>query len=90
MNCGSSNATNCQPANKVYVKEGKQNLKTTRQSHSNIKSLLIFFFDRRGKVHHEFFRPTSEARGINGQCYLNILEQLHAHMPTLDLKTVQC
>ncbi len=34
------------------------------------------FFDRGGIVHHEFFRPTTEARGINGQHYLDILKRL--------------
>ncbi len=55
-----------QQANKVYMKEGELNLKTPRRSLSNIKSMLIIFFDRRGIINHEFFRPTPETRGING------------------------
>ncbi len=69
-----------QQVNKAYVKEGEPNLKTPHRSRSNIKSMLIFFSDRCGIVHYEFFRPTPEARGINGQCYLDILKRLHVRI----------
>ncbi len=70
-----------QQANKAYVKEGEPSLKTPSQSCSNTKSMLIlFFFDRHGIVHHQFFKPTPEARGVNGQLYLDILKWLHAHI----------
>ncbi len=65
-----------QQANKAYMKEGEPNLKTPHQSRSNFTSMLILFFDRRGIVHHEFFRPTPEASGINVQRYLDILKWL--------------
>ncbi len=39
--------------------------------------MLILFFDS-GIVHHEFFRLTPEARGINGHRYLDILKWLRA------------
>ncbi len=47
--------------------------------------MLIFFFFfiyiyRTGIVHREFFRPTSEAKGINGQRYLDILKWLCARI----------
>ncbi len=38
--------------------------------------MLILFFDRRGIIYHEFFRPTPKARGINGERYLAILKRV--------------
>ncbi len=43
-------------------------------------SMLILFFDRHRIVHRKFFRPTPEARGFNGKCYLDILKWLRAHI----------
>ncbi len=62
------------------AKKFEPNLKTPRQSRSRIKSMLILFFNRRGIIHHEFFRPTPEARGINGERYLAILKRLRARI----------
>ncbi len=69
-----------QQANKVYVKEDEPNLKTRCWSRSNIKSLLILFFDKWGIVHQEFFKLTPEARVINRQYYLDTLKQLWARI----------
>ncbi len=69
-----------QQANMAYMKDGKPNLKTLPRSRSNIKSTLILFFNRHGIVHHKLFLLSPEARGINGQCYLNILKWLHGHI----------
>ncbi len=45
-----------------------------------MKSMLILFFARCEISHHEFFRPTPEARGINGKRYLAILKRLRARI----------
>ncbi len=65
-------------ANKAWLKKSEPDLKTPRRLRSNIKSMLILFFDRRRIIHHEFFKPTPEARGINGERYLAILKRLRA------------
>ncbi len=62
------------------MKEGERNLKTPRHSRSNIKSMLILFFERHRIVLHEFFRVAPEASEMNGQYYLDILKQLHARI----------
>ncbi len=62
------------------MKEDEPNLKTLRQSCANIKSMLILFSDRYGIVLHKFFRLTTEARWISGQCYLNIVKWLPARI----------
>ncbi len=67
-------------AYKPLLKKSEPNLKTPHRSRSKIKSLLILFFDRRGIIHHEFFRPTPEACGINGERYLAILKRLRARI----------
>ncbi len=67
-------------ANKAWLKKSEPNLKTPRQSRSKIKSMLMLFFDRRGIIHHKFFRSTPEARGINGKRYLAILKHLRAQI----------
>ncbi len=66
--------------NKGWLKRSEPNLKTPHQSRSKIKSMLILFFDRRRIIHHEFFKPTLEACGINGERYLTILKRLRAHV----------
>ncbi len=68
-----------QQANKTYVKEGESNLKTPCRSRSNIKSMLILFFDRCGIVHHEFFRLQNNTRGQRDQwTMLSRYSWLHA------------
>ena len=48
-------------------------LKKVRQVHSNIKSMLIIFFDIRGIVHKEFVPPRQT---VNGNFYFEVLRRL--------------
>ncbi len=50
--------------------------------------MLILFLNKHGIVHHEFFSQAPEARGINGQCYLDILKQLRARVASIRPKLI--
>ena len=50
-----------------------QQLKKACQVHSNVKSMLIIFFDIQGIVHKEFVRP---GQTINGKFYCEVLKWL--------------
>ncbi len=76
-------------ANKAWLKKSEPNLKTPRRLRSKIKSMLILFFDRRGIIHHKFFRPTPKARGINGERYLAILKRLRARITCVKPETFE-
>jgi hypothetical protein len=47
--------------------------KKAHQLHSNVKSMLIFFFDIQGTVHKEFIPP---GQTVNGKFYCEVLKQL--------------
>jgi hypothetical protein len=51
-----------------------------RQVKSNVKSMIIIFFDIKGIVHKEFV-PTGKT--VNSRFYCDILWQLHENMKTL-------
>ena len=51
--------------------------KKTRQVCSNIKSMLIIFFDIRGIVHKEFIPP---GQTVNGNFYCKVLRQLRGNV----------
>src|SRR5215469_14721696 len=48
--------------------------KTARQVKSNVKTMLICFFDIKGLVHFEF---APQGQTVNQQFYLEVLKQLH-------------
>ena len=52
-------------------------LKKTCQVHSNIKSMLIIFFDVRGIVHKEFVPP---GQTVNGKFYCEVLRRLRENV----------
>jgi len=65
------------PETKQQSSQGKTSLsprpKKARQVKSNIKTMLICFFDVRGLVHHEFVPP---GQTVNQAFYLEVLKRL--------------
>ena len=47
--------------------------KKARMSRSQVKAMLVCFFDHKGIVHHEF---TAQGQTVNQQCYLEVLTRL--------------
>jgi len=52
---------------------GSTRPKKARQVRSNIKSILICFFDQKGIVHKEFVRP---GQTVNAAFYVEVLKRL--------------
>jgi hypothetical protein len=48
--------------------------KKARKVKSNIKSVLIYFFDQKGNVHKEFIPP---GQTVNAAFYMEVLRHLH-------------
>jgi len=47
--------------------------KEARKSRSQVKTMLVCFFDHKGIVHYEF---TAQGQTVNQQCYLEVLTRL--------------
>ena len=47
--------------------------KKSRMSRSQVKTMLVCFFDHKGIVHYEF---TAQGQTVNQQCYLEVLTRL--------------
>jgi len=47
--------------------------KKARMSRSQVKTMLVCFFDRKGIVHYEFI---AQGQTVNQQCYLEVLTRL--------------
>jgi histone-lysine N-methyltransferase SETMAR len=47
--------------------------KKARMSRSQVKTMLVWFFDHKGRVHYEFI---AQGQTVNQQCYLEVLTRL--------------
>lgn len=62
---------------KEWKLAGEPRTKKSRKSRSNVKTMLIVFFDSRGIVHKEFVPP---GQRVNGNFYVEVLTRLRARV----------
>lgn len=62
---------------KEWKTSGEPRTKKSRKSRSNVKTMLIVFFDVRGIVHQEFVPP---GQTVDGKFYVDVLRRLKARV----------